>query len=552
MLATVVFPPVPHLRIDAALRQKDHVVLLAHLTGRTARCPRCRRRSRRTQSHYDRTLADLPCCGSPVTMHLRVRRFVCWYRRCSQRIFSERLPALVVPYARRTTRATARLLAYGFALGGAPAMRQARRDGLPVSRRTVLRLVRAAPSPAVGTVRVLGVDDFAFRKGRTYGTVLVNLETHRVIDLLPDRIADTFAAWLHAHPGVEVISRDRAGAYAEGARQGAPAAQQVADRFHLLKNLSDAVERYLSHHHAALRAAARHLDQAAGAGAGEAPAPLPASERPPTRAVQDQQARRARRAACYQEVCDLQRAGVSLREIARRLQIGRAKVRRFAHAGSFPERAPRAPRPTILSPYEPYLRQRWEAGCHNARLLYEEIRARGYAGAAGRVRQFLAHWRHEPGRPGPTPQHLPPDTRSAVRRSSTPAKSPHQATWLLLRDVGQLSDEESRYLHALEQVCPEVSHVQALAQAFHRLLMAHDVAGLAPWLQNVKESAIAELHGFVAGIERDRAAVEAAFTAEWSQGQVEGQVNRMKTTKRSMYGRSKFDLLRQRILHGVS
>jgi transposase len=552
MLATVVFPQVSHLRIEAALRQEEHVVLLVRLTGRTGRCPRCRRRSRRLQSHYDRRLADLPCCGSPVTIQLRVRRFVCWYRRCSQRIFSERLPALMLPYARRTVRATAHLRASGFALGGAPAVRHARRDGLPVSRRTLLRLLRAAPSPAIGTVRVLGVDDFAFRKGRTYGTVLVNLETHRVVDLLPDRTAETFTAWLRAHPGVEVISRDRASAYADGARQGAPDAQQVADRFHVLKNLSDAVERYLSHHHAALRAAARHLDQTAAGSGDEGPPAALAARRPPTRVVQDQQARRARRAACYQDVCDLQRAGLSLREIARRLTIGRDKVRRFVRAGTFPERAPCAPRPTILCPYEPYLRQRWEEGCHNARVLYEELRAQGYVGSAERLRQFLTHWRHAPGRPGPTPRHLPPDTSPAARPPSTPTKSPRQATWLLLRGTEQLDDEERGYLHALLEVYPEAGQVQALAQTFRRLLGEHDLAGLDPWLAAVVRSGITELIGFATGLRRDRAAVEAAFTTEWSQGQVEGHVNRIKTTKRSMYGRSKFDLLRQRILHGVA
>jgi transposase len=398
----------------------------------------------------------------------------------------------------------------------------------------------------------LGVDDFAFRKGRTYGTVLVNLETHRVVDLLPDRTADTFATWLRAHPGVEVISRDRASAYADGARQGAPDAQQVADRFHVLKNLRDAVERYLSHHHAALRAAARHLDQTAAASGDEGPPAAPAARRPPTRMVQDQQARRARRATCYQDVCDLQRAGLSLREIARRLNIGRDKVRRFVRAGTFPERAPCAPRRTILRPYEPYLRQRWEAGCHNTRVLYEELRAQGYAGSAERLRQFLTHWRHEPGRPGPTPQHLPPDTRPAARPPSTPTKSPRQATWLLLRGAEQLDDEERGYLQALLEVYPETEQVQALAQTFRLLLGEHDLGGLDPWLAAVDRSGIAEIIGFATGLRRDRAAVEAAFTTEWSQGQVEGQVNRIKTTKRSMYGRSKFDLLRHRILHGVA
>ena len=549
MLTTLLFPTIAQLHVEAALRHADQIVVFARRTGRTARCPRCRRRSRHLHSHYERRLADLPCSGSPLTISLRIRRFVCTTHRCPQHIFSERMPALAAPHARRTVRAQEHLLACGLQHGGQPGALQATRDGIPVSRRTLLRLVRAAPLPVVGTVRVLGVDDFSLRKGRTYATILVDLDTHRPLDILPGRTAETFAAWLAQHPGSAVISRDRASAYADGARIGAPHALQVADRFHILENLHGAVERYLSRNHHLLRSAAQEV-QAERAALHPPPDELapPANERPLTASATYRADRRARRYAQYQEVCALYHSGVGQREIARCLGIGRAQVHRFVHAAGFPEQAPRSRRRTLLRPYEASLRQRWEEGCHNARLLYEQIRAQGYTGAAVRVRQFVAQWRAVPGRPGPTPR---TQTPGPIIPMPVAARSPQQASWLLVRPREHLTAEEGAYVLALLRLSPEAALLQTLAQRFHQVLLDHDLAGLQQWILDVEAHSIPELIGFARGVRRDSAAVEAAVCTDWSQGQVEGTVNKIKLLERSMFGRAKLDLLRQRLLLGV-
>jgi transposase len=407
------------------------------------------------------------------------------------------------------------------------------------------------------------VDDWAFRKGHTYGTILVDLEGGCPVDLLPDRLAQTLAHWLTEHPGVEIISRDRAGAYAEGARLGAPDAVQVADRWHLLKNLGDTLERLLQRHHRGVETAAAGAvpsdtlpvpttgspqrvatpaigtaDETASSEPVDRETGVFGSPVPPAEGHNGPPGEEPTRKQCLHErVHELFRQGCNQSEIARTLQLDRRTVRRYLRLETMPARQTRTPRGSRLDPYTAVLEQQWDQGCHNASQLYREVRARGYSGGRSLVKQWVTRRRKEACRSLPPP-------RAAGRKVSI-----RQVVWYFVRPAEELKEEERSCLERLCQANEALRIVYGLVQRFGEMVRQRQAEKLSGWLMDAKESEVAELQRFAVGLERDGAAVKAGLELEWSNGPVEGHVQRLKTIKRQMYGRAKFDLLRRRVLH---
>lgn len=513
-------------------------ILLLALAARSARCPSCQCGSRRIHSCYQRTVADLPHSGAPVCLKITVRRFFCRNRRCPRRIFAERLPEVAADYARRTERLGKAQARIAQAVGSRPGTRLAEALSMPTSATTLLRLERAASLPDVETPRVLGVDDFALRKGHRYGTILFDLESRRVVDLLSDREAQSLAQWLKEHPGVEIISRDRAGSYAEGARLGAPDATQVADRWHLVKNLGQTLERVLDTKRSLLKKAAKGDGASAEACetvSAELPVPRPTENE--LRREQEKQHRRADRQGRYEQARRLFDAGYNVSAIARQMDLSRETVRTFLHSETFPERRARARRPGTLDPYERYLQQRWQEGYHNAAQIFREIKEQGYRGGYSRVTDYLRTCRRSAG-----PKQSAPAERVSVRSV---------VAWAL-RITEERKPEQQAILERLLRLSEPLQVAFDLAQQFLELVRAErceeQISRFRAWLSEASACSLAELRGLAASLKKDQAAVEAALFLPWSNGAVEGSVNRLKCIKRRGYGRANFDLLRRRVL----
>jgi transposase len=526
------------LLVQQILPSPNHLTIVAAPRQKSASCPACAVPSLAVHCRYERAFADLPWQGCPVTLRVQARRFRCLNPACPRQTFAERLADTAPAAARRTGRLSELQRHLAIALGGEAGSRLAARLTVPTSPDTLLRMARQgdpaqAPRPPV---RVLGVDDWAWRRGHRYGTVLVDLERSRVVDLLPDRQADTLATWLEANPGVEVVARDRAGAYADGVRRGAPDAVQVADRWHLLRNLGDAVHAAAERHHAAVQRIGKEVLSAFV----DAPAPVAAEAARPSAAARRSDAARARRHARFEEAARLHAAGASLSEISRRLDADRKTLRRWLQAGGVLHRRwPR--RGSLLDPHAEYLERRWTEGCHNAARLWRELAAMGFQGRRAIVGAWATHRRHA----GPDPTRAAPLTADGQ-----PWRPPsgRRVARVLMADAGTLHVADRAFAERLMREVPTLAAAVDAAKRLALLLRKRSAEALDEVLA---AAAATPLAGFVRELRKDAAAVRAALELPWTTGPAEGQVNRIKLVKRTMYGRAGFDLLRARVLHAA-
>jgi transposase len=531
---------------DAAAEVTCHVTS----TQACVPCPLCHVQTSRVHSRYTRTLADLPWGAYAVRIQLRVRKFFCDNPACPRQIFTERLPTVAAPWARRTLRLAQCLLACGIALGGQAGARLAARGQWRTSPDTLLRLVRAAPAPPAPAPQVIGVDEWAWRRGQRYGTILVNLEDHRVLDVLPERSAAAVAAWLAQHPTITVVCRDRSALYAEGIRQGAPQAVQVVDRFHLVKNLREAVEAFLHDQQVALHAAAALTVQALTAMAGPvSPPQMYRGRRQCSQAWQQrqeaaQQQRHAAWVTTYEAIHSLHAQGTPVTTIAQQLGISRPTV--YAYLRRTRPPSPRSPQRSgqVLRPYMAYMIQRWREGCTDSMQLWRELRARGYSHSARTVSRFMTRLRRA------SEMGWAPETQtSPYTRPQGPSARAVSFTWVC--SEAKRAPDAQLYVDQLTQAYPAIAQAYTLSQAFLTLVRERRGDALAAWMDKAAASGIEALARFAQGLQEDLAAVKAGLTLPWSNGPVEGHVNRLKLLKRQGYGRADVGLLRQRVLQAA-
>jgi transposase len=530
--------------------------LTVHLatTAPAAACPLCGHETRRVHSRYTRRLDDLPCLGRCMRLQFAVRRFVCPLLDCPRRIFAERLPGFAAPWARTTDRLYRTQTDIGSSLGGEAGSRLAARMAIATSPDTLLRRVKRLKNESAPPPRIVGIDDWAWRKGQRYGTIVVDLECGEVIDLLPDRDADTVAAWLKAHPGIEVVSRDRSATYAQAATEGAPQAEQVADRWHLLKNLREAVERALERHSAVVDAALKTTETPTEpVPVAAAPEPdvttspvVSSSPQPPNEVLPEsprlpaEPSKRQKRIGRFERVHELHRQGHSARRIARELGPSRRSVFRYLRRQTCQAWGLGGSRRSRLDGFREWIDDRIAEGFMNVAELHRRLTGRGFKGSYASVYQFVTKRLGAAGK-----------RRERLNAAKPPVPAPPSARQLSFewaRRAEKRKPAEQARLDAIRARSDELAATLDLADGFADLIRKRSSETLGEWLARGETSSDPDLRRFAEGIRRDESAVNAAVTMRWSNGPVEGHVNRLKTIKRQMYGRAGFVLLRARVL----
>jgi transposase len=502
-LVGTVFSGLSALVIDNVEDAGGVICVLARTRGGAVDCPGCGTETSRVHGYHVRTAADVPADGRRVLLRVRARRMRCPALDCKVQTFREQVPGVLERYQRRTSRLTAQVGAVARELAGRASARLLPALGMPASRHTALRVLLKIPLPDAAVPRVLGIDDFALRRGLVYATVLIDAETGRRVDVVPGRTTDAAEGWLRDHPGVEVLCRDGSGAYGEAARRALPAAVQVSDRWHLWHLLGEAARKEVLAHSSCW---------AKGA-------PLQEGKRAATTLER------------WQQVRSLREKGAGLLECSRRLGLSLNTVKRYDRADE-PERLQRVPkyRPTLVDPYRDYLRKRRaeEPGVPVQQLL-REIRERGYQGSSNLLVRYINQGRLD---------------------GSQPHLSPRRATRLLLTRPDRLTGGQQETLARIETACPQMSALTSRIRDFAALLVPDpgNAARLQEWIAAARAADLPHVHAFTRGLDLDIQAATMAFTTPFHNGRTEGVNTRTKMIKRQMYGRAGFTLLRHRIL----
>ena len=569
MMEGSAFLPLPQgLRITEVCQEGTSLLIKVLSDRVSACCPLCEHLSDAVHSRYQRRLKDVPSAGQAVCLHLTVHKFFCHNPECQRKIFTERLPSFIEPWAQMTLRFVAAVQAIGLSSSGSLGARLAARLGIVTSWMTILRRMMELPTPAPETVTVLGIDDFSFKRGRKFGTILVDLELHRVIDVLAERSSQTSADWMRNHPEIAYVSRDRGKDYTQGATEGAPQATQVSDRFHLMKNFVEAVEAEVSRCYKHLRQAqlplpspdipspnewqqapdgdverkrlVQHLDKHEQFQQvkdlllrGLSPKEIAEQLTIPVRRIYHWQARESCPAGGSERVKssdkqdrsehikELQLRGLSQKEIAQRLGIGVRTVQRWQKREEQTTSQPRRKRQSIFDPYAPSVLSQWKQGNHDVGQIFQEIQNQGFKGSIRVVYRFVRSLRQQfSSLPAP----------SVLDRVSV-----QKAIWLIARSYEKLKADERADLQELCQASQELSVLHTLAQSFGRIVRKREGHQLQDWMKQVAESSFRSVQRFAQRLQQDKEEVLAGLTLVYSNGQVEGQVNKLKLLKRTMY-----------------
>jgi len=551
------------LAIQSVTTTSGQIRVVVASTAEQAPCPLCYTPSSQLHSHYWRQLADVPCGGRRVVLRVRSHKWRCVHLACPRRVFAERLTPLARAWAHMTNRLATSLQAIGLAANGQEGARLAHQVGMHTSPTTVLNRIKTLPDPFMPPPEEIGLDEWSYRRGKRFGTIIVDLQRHRVLDLLPDKDVATVVAWLIARPTIRLVSRDRSREFAQAVALGAPQAIQVLDRFHLLRNLVEHLPTIVS----------RCLTEVRRAAAGP---PIPAPPQSPltgplsmpslpeqgpwkpalTRQAEAQRlARQTERNARYAQVQALREQGLTAAEIGQQMGMKPRTVRHwFTHFRSDTHKRKHR---SEFDQYADYVRQRWQAGCHNGLMLWRELHALGYSGSPKSVYQYLLPLRQatppsvsneassfQPSSPPPATITSTPEVLAMMQRWTLT-----QTQWFLVKRPAELTAEERAYVTALCRAHSTLATVSDLVQQFRQLVRERPgEAALRAWVSACQTSQVKELVRFAKGLRAEWQAVVAGLTHPASQGQTEGFVHKLKLIKRQHFGRAGFTLLRKHVL----